>query len=188
MPRISRSRTNPSPRLEERCEERVRSLGLPLNEKFPVEEICEHIGALRQRPVHVIPLHLPRISPHGLLISTEANDYIFVEKRLVPVHHQQVLLHEIGHVVCDHEASPAMTGDASRLLFPSLDPGLVLRVVGRSHADSEAEMEAEMVGSLIGRRISRWTAQRTWVVPPEAREMAERLTALESPLSGRGRE
>lgn len=183
MRRRSRPGTNPSPGLEERCAERVRSLGLPLHESLTVEEICEHIGALRQRPVRVVPL--PRISLHGLLVSTEANDYIFVDKRLVPVHRQQVLLHEIGHVVCDHETSSTLIGDASRVLFPSLDPDLILRVVGRDHTDSDAEIEAEMVGSLIGQRISTWTTQRTWPVPPEAQEIADRLTALEPPVPWR---
>ncbi|WP_405616603.1 ImmA/IrrE family metallo-endopeptidase [Streptomyces sp. NBC_01511] len=166
----------------------MRALGLPLSERLPVEELCAHIGELRGRPVRVISLRLPRVSPHGLLVSTGTSDYIFVEERLAPVHHQQVLLHEIGHVVCDHEASTVLSADASELLLPSLDPSLIRRVMGREHADSEAEIEAEMVGSLIGQRISTWTAPRTWEVPPEAREIAERLTVLESPALGRGDE
>lgn len=135
--------------------------------------------------MRVASLTLPPASPHGLWVSTEANDYIFVEERLVPVHQQQVILHEIGHVLCDHEASPVMSAEASQLLLPSLDPSLVRRVMGREHAQSEAEIEAEMVGSLIGQRISTWGVQRTWAVPPEAREIVERLTALESPTHER---
>lgn len=172
--------------LDERCAERVRRLGLPLKKTLAIEELCEHIGGLRQRPVRVVSLALPPVGPHGLWVSTETNDYIFVEERLVPVHQQQVILHEIGHVVCDHEASPVLTAEASRLLLPSLDPSLVRRVMGREHADSEAEFEAELVGSLIGQRISTWTVQRKWAVPPEAQEIADRLAALESPNTEEG--
>ncbi|MFD7033587.1 ImmA/IrrE family metallo-endopeptidase [Streptomyces sp. NPDC059917] len=167
--------------LGERCEERVHSLGLRLDENLTISELCDHLGELRQRPVRVAALPLPAAGPHGLWVSTEANDYIFVEERLVPIHQQQVILHEIGHVLCDHEASPIMSSDASRLLMPSLDPGLVRRVMGREHSDAEAEVEAELVGSLIGRRINAWGDRRTWPVPPEARAIALRLAALESP-------
>lgn len=171
--------------LNERCQERVRSLGLPPGKNLTIGEICEHISGLRERPVQVVSIALPPAGPHGLWVSTETSDYIFAEERLVPVHQQQVILHEIGHVVCDHEASPVLTTEASRLLLPSLDPGLVRRVMGRDHGDSEAEIEAEMVGSLIGRLISTWKVQRTWEVPPEAQAIAERLASLESPRSGR---
>ncbi|WP_327745279.1 ImmA/IrrE family metallo-endopeptidase [Streptomyces europaeiscabiei] len=174
-------------RPDRRFEERVRCLGLPLNSQLTIEELCDHIGGLRQRPVRVVSLSLPPASPHGLWVSTQANDYIFVEERLVPVHQQQVILHEIGHVVCDHEASPALTGAAS-LLMPSLDPDLVRRVMGREHSNSEAEIEAEMVGSLIGQSIGTWTVERTWEVPPDVREIVERLATLESPRSGREHE
>ncbi|MGW1768023.1 ImmA/IrrE family metallo-endopeptidase [Streptomyces sp. NPDC002073] len=166
----------------------MHALGLPLSEGLTIDELCDHVGRLRKRPVRVVSLALPPAGPHGLWVSTEANDYIFVEERLVPVHQQQVVLHEIGHVVCDHDASPVMTEQASRLLLPSLDPDLVLRVMGREHTDSAAEIEAEMVGSLIGRRISNWAVQRTLEVPPEARAIAERLAALEAPASRRSPE
>lgn len=177
-----------STRLEERCEERVSGLGLPLSDELSIEELCQHIGDLRQRSVRIILLALPSAGPHGLWVATEAHDYIFVEKLLVPVHQQQVILHEIGHVVCDHHASPILTEEASQLLLPSLNVNVVRQVMGREHSNSEAEIEAEYVGSLIGQRISTWTVQRTWPVPPEALEVAERLTALETPKQGKKRE
>lgn len=169
--------------LAERCQERVRDLRLPPGEKLTIGELCAYVGTLRQRQVHIATLALPSAGPHGLWVSTDTRDYIFAEERLVPVHQQQVILHEIGHVVCDHDTSPVLTGDASRLLMPSLDPALVRRVMGREHGDSEAELEAELVGSLIGGLISTWNVHPTWTVPPEAREIAERLSSLESPVA-----
>jgi hypothetical protein len=189
-----RWKPNPGPRASQqkqwaqRCEERVQSLGLPLSDRLSIEELCRHIGELRQRSVRLILLTLPSAGPHGLWVSTESHDYIFVEQLLVPVHQQQVILHEIGHVVCDHHASPILTEEASQLLLPSLDVNVVRQVMGREHSNSEAEIEAEFVGSLIGQRISTWTVQRTWAVPPEALEIAQRLTALETPKPGKRRE
>lgn len=172
--------------IREQCEERVRALGLPTRGTLTIDEVCAHISSLHGRPIHLIPLELPLGSPDGLWVSAEAQDYVVFEQRLAPVHQHQVILHEIGHVVCDHDAAPVMTTDSSRLLLPSLDPEMVRRVLGREHEHTEVELEAELVGSLIGRQIGTWTAQRTWTVPPEARELAARLAALESPtLRGR---
>ncbi|MEV8070538.1 hypothetical protein AB0P32_31225 [Streptomyces sp. NPDC085995] len=162
----------------------MRSLGLPLCSELSVEELCERLSALRRRPMHVLPMRLPS-GPHGLLVSTGAGDYIVVEEQLVPIHQRQVILHEVGHVVCGHEASPAVPVEASRLLFPSLASESVHRVLRRDHSESDEEIEAEFVASLIGRRISTWSAQRTWTVPPEARDIAERLSSLEAPSARR---
>ncbi|MGW7821833.1 ImmA/IrrE family metallo-endopeptidase [Streptomyces puniciscabiei] len=133
-----------------------------------------------------MPTDLPLGSPDGLWISTEDDDYIFVERRLVPVHQQQVICHEFGHVICDHEASPVITAESSKLLLPSLNPDMVRRVLGREHSHTDAEIEAELVGSVLGRQISTWDVQHIRTVPPEAQALALRLAALENPAS-RGR-
>ncbi len=167
--------------LERRCEERLRELALPARRKMTIEEVCEHVGARRGRPLLVLPTALPTGSPHGLWVATDRNDYVFLEERLAPIHQHQVVLHEIGHLVCDHDTSPVLAAEVSRLLLPSLDPGLVRRVLGRGHTDSEAEIEAELVGSLIGRRLSSWTVCRDRPVPPEAHELVARLAVLGPP-------
>ncbi|MFE1776020.1 hypothetical protein [Streptomyces sp. NPDC059008] len=121
-------------------------------------------------------------------MSAEGNDYVFFEQRLAPVHQQQVILHEFGHVICDHEAAaPVISPESSKILLPSLDPNMVRRALGREHSHAEAEIEAELVGSLIGRQISTWDVEHIRPVPPEAQELALRLSALENPAS-RGRD
>ncbi|WP_415925220.1 ImmA/IrrE family metallo-endopeptidase [Streptomyces sp. ME19-01-6] len=165
--------------LRHRCEERVRAINLPDDRPLTVHDVCECLGQLYGRPIHVVLLTLPVGSPDGLLVSADDRDFIVVEERLAPIHQHQVMLHELGHFICDHEAMPVMTPEASRLLLPSLDPELVHRVLGRDHSHSEAEQEAEYVGSIIGRQISTWTTQRTLEVPPEAQELVARLAALE---------
>ncbi|MER8001646.1 ImmA/IrrE family metallo-endopeptidase [Streptomyces sp. NPDC095613] len=129
----------------------------------------------------MVALPLPPGSPDGLLYSADDRDFIVIEQRLAPIHQRQVALHEIGHFICDHEAAPVMTPEASRLLLPGLDPTLVHRVLGRDHSQSAAEREAEYIGSIIGQCISAWAEPRTWPVPQEAQELVARLTALEHP-------
>jgi len=143
--------------------------------------VCERIGDARGRPIQVVPLDLPIANVDGLWVSTSDVDYIAVERRLAPVHRDQVILHELGHLICDHDSTPLVTLDALGTLFGSLDPKWVARVLAREHTRSEAELEAELVGSLIARRIGAWTASRGFVVPPEARDLARRLSDLLEP-------
>jgi hypothetical protein len=185
-PRSRRKTTNGQHHsdFKQRCEERVRFLGLPEGEQLTVPVLCERLGRLRQRPLRVLGLDLPLGSPDGLLIETDAQDFIIYEARLAPVHQRQVVLHEVGHLICDHStqvADPAV----AELFTPSLDPGLVRRVLGRDHSHTDVEREAEYIGSLIGRRISVWSAERTRTVPPEARGLVARLSALEPPRPAR---
>ncbi|MFI9206044.1 ParH-like protein [Streptomyces sp. NPDC053048] len=161
------------------------ALELPSREKVSVQSLCARISRMSGRPIHLLPLKLPLGSPDGLWLSLDDADYIVYEQLLAPVHQHQVILHEIGHLLCGHRSAPVMTEDVSQLLLPSLDPDLVRRVLGREHSQSEAEIEAELVGSLIGRRIGTWNVEQVFTVPPEAQAIAARLSALERPDRGR---
>ncbi|PJJ05938.1 uncharacterized protein DUF955 [Streptomyces sp. 2333.5] len=168
-------------RLREQCERRVDALGLPAHTKLSVDDLCAHLSRGSGRPIQLLPCPLPLGSPDGLWVSTPSTEYVVYEQRLAPVHQQQVILHELGHLICDHESSPVLTPEASRLLLPSLDPALIRRTLGREHARSWAETEAEYVGSLIGRRIGSWTADHVRPVPPAMQELVSRLGALDNP-------
>jgi hypothetical protein len=163
------------------CAAQVRALGLPDDEQLTATVLCERLSELRSRPLHVTAAALPPGSPDGLLIETQGQYFIIYEARLAPVHQQQVVLHEVGHLICDHPTHAAHSPLLAELFTPSLDPGLVDRVLGRDHTDTDQEREAEYVGSLIGRRISTWSTERTRPVPPEARDLVSRLAALEPP-------
>ncbi|UWS76913.1 hypothetical protein [Streptomyces noursei] len=128
--------------------------------------------------MEVVAAPLPIGSPDGLLVETESQDLIVYEERLAPVHQQQVFFHEVGHFICDHPAQDVLNASAQSLL-PSLDPQMIQRVLGRVHSHSEQEREAEYVGSLIGRQFGTWSQERRRSVPPEAQELAARLSALE---------
>ncbi|MFJ9855650.1 ImmA/IrrE family metallo-endopeptidase [Streptomyces sp. NPDC101150] len=146
-----------------------------------IDALCDHLSRLSGRAIQLMPCSLPLGSPDGLWVSAAGAEYVIYEERLAPVHQQQVILHELGHLICDHEASPVLTPEASRLLLPSLDPDLIRRTLGREHSQSVAEIEAEYVGSLIGRRIGTWSADRIRPVPPDMQELAYRLSALDNP-------
>lgn len=166
--------------LLERCKERVDALGLPRG-KLTIPMLCDHLSERRGRPILRVAIPLSEDGANGVWIATDTVDYVGFEQRLTPVHQHQVILHELGHLICDHEKVPEMSPEASRLLLPSLNPELVRRLLNREHSQTEAEQEAELVGSLIGRRINTWTVEDYSPISPEARELVARLAVLDHP-------
>ncbi|MDV6011927.1 ImmA/IrrE family metallo-endopeptidase [Haloechinothrix sp. LS1_15] len=174
---MMRRKDSPSQRRRQRCEQRVRELDLPERTRLTLQQVIDRVSHRRGRAIRLVPMEITA-AVEGLWVSSSDEDYIVVESRLTPVHRHQVALHELGHIICGHEGTPESIVDTSRALLPALDPGHVRRVLGREHADSDAELEAELVGSLLGQRIASWTSTRRYDVPPRARELAARLSAL----------
>jgi hypothetical protein len=159
--------------LRRECAERVRRLEIPT--PFDVQELCRRLGAQRGREIRLLPAPLPPESPCGLWVSTDHADYVFYEERTSQLHREHIVLHEIGHLLCDHEATPVLDDEASRLVMPSLDPGMVQRMLGRTHYSRLEERQAELMASLIREQASRWSPEPTWTVPAEAADVAARL-------------
>nr|BFF00740.1 hypothetical protein GCM10020241_24150 [Streptoalloteichus tenebrarius] len=163
-------------RLRRRCEQQVRALDMP--EPFDVRALCERIGRVRGRVIHLLPLAMPTGGPCGLWISTRTAEYVLYEERTSPLHQEHIVLHELGHLLCEHEAAPVLGEDASRLLLPHLDPRMVARVLGRTHYTAEEEQEAEMIASMILQRARRGgpaPAPPAGAVPPEEAGVVARI-------------
>ena len=100
---------------------------------------------------------------------------MFYERRTTALHQRHIVLHELGHLVCNHDAPPAMTDAASRMLLPHLDPAMVRRMLGRTYYSAVEEQQAEYVASLIHERISVWGPEPAAVVDPEVAAVVARL-------------
>jgi hypothetical protein len=100
---------------------------------------------------------------------------VFYEQRTTALHQRHIVLHELGHIISDHDAPPAMSDATSRVLLPHLDPAMVRRMLGRTYYSAVEEQEAELVGSLIHARISAWAPEPTVPVDPEVAAVVARL-------------
>ncbi len=69
------------------------------------------------------------------------------------------MLHELGHLLLGHHKVPLLGLDASKALFPQLDPAIVQQVLGRTGYTEDEEKQAELVASLIQERVSRWSRE-----------------------------
>lgn len=134
--------------IRKRCQALVDGLTLPV--PFSVDALVEELAAQRGRPIHL--LALPNgmvVNACGLWIATETHDEIYVEEKTTPLHREHIILHEIGHILCDHEAAEEGGQVSLSKFLPDLSPELIERLLARTNYTSQQEQEAELVASLI---------------------------------------
>ncbi|MGI5467483.1 hypothetical protein [Streptomyces sp. CA-132043] len=134
-------------RLRRRCESVIAGITLP--EPFSARELCDQLKAERERPLQLLPLPTPTVpgTPTGMWLTTERGDYIFYDSQTSLVHQEHIIVHEIGHMLCDHRSAVD-----DRRLYRHVDlgnPDDVGQVLARIRYSDEQEQEAEMIASLI---------------------------------------
>lgn len=169
--------------LHERCLTLVRSLHVPI--PFDVEKLCARLDRDRNRRIQLLPVALPPGSLSGLWVSTNNADYIIYQKATSLLHQEHIILHEIGHLLCEHGATSVLGDEYSPQLFPDLDPRMIREVLGRSHYSSQEEQEAEMVASIILQQAKDFPIQDATSSPDEP---AAAVTRIERSLGSVRRE
>ena len=126
---------------------RARLAEIEIPRPFTIEALCDRLAHERGRPLRLQALPGPAGpgKPCGMWIATDTVDYIFHARGTSPLHQQNIVLHEIGHMLCEHTGLGA--GIAS--MFSQLDPAMVERVLMRSGYPTPAEEEAELMAALI---------------------------------------
>jgi hypothetical protein len=153
-----------------RCQDLLQGIQLP--SPFDVEAFCRDIGARRGRPIRVLsqPTGSDDGGPCGVWVATATEDVIFVEPNVTSLHREHIVLHEVGHMLCEHEPQTALPGalasDVAVRLMPHLDPALVRRVLGRTSYTTPQEEEAEVFATMVGSRIT--TRRPTGPQPPSS--------------------
>ncbi|WP_283134541.1 hypothetical protein [Rhizohabitans arisaemae] len=185
--------------LERRCRRRLKEVFIP--RPFDLTKLCVELARRRGRPLIVAPMEFPSPGPGGLWIAGDTTDYIFHEQATSRFHQEHIVLHEIGHMICRHEASrsrpdprgaqgppgppqpPAMDAAHARVLFPHLDPAVVGRLLARTRYSTEEEREAEMIASLILQQAE-WAPARELPTDPATRSGLMRFErGVDSPRS-----
>jgi hypothetical protein len=163
--------------LRTECLAIVDSLDIPV--PFHLQAFCDRLQERRGRPLSLRPVALPPGSPSGVCVSTQATDYIFFEVSTSSLHQEHIVLHEIGHLLWGHQT--AMTGSEQvlQLLLPSLDPRVVMSMLGRGDCTGITEQQAELVATLIMQRAVRRLPSPA---RPALGEDAETITRLSRTL------
>jgi hypothetical protein len=169
-------------RLRRQCEARLRELNLP--DPFDIRTFCEVLRAQRVHPIVLHPL-TGTTGACGVWVSVPAADLIFYEQGTSRLHQQHIILHEVSHLLCDHQPVPVSDGEVPELLFPDLHLKTVKHVLQRSGYSTYEKREAETLASLILERVSTGQAIRTSIT---ASGNDEALHRLESSLQTERRE
>ncbi|MBT2387706.1 hypothetical protein [Streptomyces sp. ISL-11] len=133
--------------LRRRCQKVIGSIPVP--DPFSAQALCARLAEERGRPLRLLALPTPTVpgTPSGLLLSVESEDFILYDAQTSPLHQEHIIVHEIGHLVCNHRS---VADDIElRRHLDIADPGSVRRVLPRIAYGDEQEQEAEMIATLI---------------------------------------
>ena len=160
--------------LRKRCQARLRTLQLPI--PFDVFAFAHSLASQRGRPIRVQSV-ATLFGPHGLWLATEAADVIFYQQNTSPLHQDHIILHELSHLLCGHQAGRLAETDLPALLFPHISAGTVQRLLARTAYSTDDEREAELLASLIRERAAGQRITEPVTAPAEAEGLAGRLAA-----------
>ena len=140
--------------LQRRCEREVAKLGLP--RPFTFGELVVAIERRRGRPMKVVERHLGTLPnmPCGIWVPLEKADVVFVEEETSPAHRQHICLHELAHILCEHQGAEVLASGYLTKLLPDLAPEKVAEVLARTSYDSKQERDAEAMATLLGRFLA----------------------------------
>jgi hypothetical protein len=135
-------------RLKRTCEKALD--GVRLQRPFTIESFCEALAAKRVR--RIVLREMPDAggvnTPCGLWIAYEHEDHIWHVKATSQRHRSQVILHEIAHMLLDHQSDVDSPGLLAALP-PEISPARIRRAFGRTDYSAEQEHDAELAGSIL---------------------------------------
>jgi hypothetical protein len=161
--------------LRKRCEAIMGNIELP--RPFSVDALCRRLTDQRGRRLHLhlLPREVAVSGICGVWLATASDDHVFYEGQTSPVHQEHIVLHEIGHILFEHNTMAEGMVDSVQTLLPDLDPARFQGLFARTDYTTRQEQEAEMFASLIRLRVDQ----------PHDDPPSEVLARLESALGFR---
>lgn len=133
------------------CRRYVRSLRLePYASAY---ELCDQMSSLRDRPIRVVEWPLPIPGPMGVWIARERDDVVVVQEAATGSHRDHIVLHELAHILCEHEGIPLPGFEPALLSGFDDEPAGAAPVRFRSAYDSTSERQAELLATAFAERL-----------------------------------
>ncbi|WP_224389070.1 ImmA/IrrE family metallo-endopeptidase [Pseudonocardia sp. ICBG1293] len=131
-------------------EAKARHLLRDLNLQLPLDldELCLKLGEKRMRPIQTLEFCFPDPSIFGLWVEATDTDIIIHDANLPPRQRTRTILHEVGHMVFDHEPDNS-DDDVAEMIAPHLPPDTTWRCLRRDRFDSPHENDAEHFAALL---------------------------------------
>ncbi|MFI7601249.1 hypothetical protein [Actinoplanes sp. NPDC049681] len=137
------------------CDSIVGDIKLP--RPFSAKALCESLAAQSARRIYLHPYQAVGVgdeAPCGAWIATSQADHIFFEHRTSKYHQEQIILHEIGHMLCGHRLQ-----DVDEHVLSSSDltcPDVIAGALMRTSYTNQQEKEAELVATMLLERSRSW--------------------------------
>jgi hypothetical protein len=136
--------------VQRRCEARLRTVEIP--NPFDLDRFADEVSRRRGRRLTLLPKQTS-LGPCGVWLALPDADYVFYEPHTSALHRQHIVLHELGHLLHEHEPTEGIDAEVLAKLFPTLDASVVRRVLARTSYTTVEEQEAEMFASLVRRIV-----------------------------------
>ena len=135
---------------EKRVLRRCRSLlkGLEVPSPLDVDALLRRVSDRTGRLISLVPQRTP-LGLCGVWVALPDRDVICFEASESKVFREHIILHEVGHILCQHSHGDRPDVQLMGQLLPHLDPRVVRRVMGRSRYTEPEELEAEVMASVI---------------------------------------
>ncbi|WP_051299631.1 ImmA/IrrE family metallo-endopeptidase [Arthrobacter castelli] len=118
-------------------------LALSLPPHMTLQGLIDWISSLRGRRIVIVETaSLVGKSTCGLWVPKENYDLIYHAETSGPLHRQQMILHELSHMVLGHEGNLQVSGQGVAM-FKELSGEIVERALARGDFRTEAEVTAE---------------------------------------------
>lgn len=137
--------------LRGQCAEQLQ--GIEITHPHAVEEVCRQLAAKRGRSLHLhaLPDRGGINAPCGLIVSFADADHIFHVTATSERHREQIIRHELAHLLLGHSNGDGNVIEALLSVLPDeVDPAAVVNALGRTSYDSTREYDAELAASYLG--------------------------------------
>lgn len=109
-----------------------------------LETLVDHVAQLRGRPIEIIESdRLTGVPVCGLWFALEERDVIYHGRTRGRLHRQQIILHELGHMLLGHNDSSSVLHYRNQTLFRHLSTETITQALARGAFHTNEELAAE---------------------------------------------
>lgn len=127
---------------------------IPLPSPFDVELFSEEVATRRGRPIVLRSWSNPN-GLLGLYVPGATTDLIMYEQDTSPLHQEHIILHELSHLLCNHQPVVVVDTELAILMLRRLPTSTIRRALRRANYSSADDQEAEVLASLILERANK---------------------------------
>ncbi|WP_130512255.1 hypothetical protein [Krasilnikovia cinnamomea] len=135
----------------------MRDIKLP--RPFSAKALCDALAAQSARRIYLHPYRVVGVDgeiPCGAWIATSQADHIFFEQRTSKYHQEQIILHEIGHMLCRHRLQDIDIDEQELTGGDLTRPEVIHGALMRTSYTNLQEKEAELVATMLLDRSRSW--------------------------------